>query len=112
MEVGNLDLRMADSRQEGIGNWDDSLIVMILLAQELKTIELERYWNPLLYIDNIITETKDSCWLTAVINSRAETYIMERRRTKGIFLENLELNDFPLDVQVCNGRCHWPHTVT
>ncbi|XP_064647158.1 gamma-aminobutyric acid receptor subunit gamma-3-like isoform X3 [Lineus longissimus] len=68
-------------------------------TEELKIIELEKYWNPLLYIDNIITETKDSCWLTATPNSRGEAYVMERRRIKGIFLENLELNDFPLDVQ-------------
>ncbi|CAH1788352.1 unnamed protein product [Owenia fusiformis] len=66
---------------------------------EIKHIELERYWNPLLYIDNIINETKDHTWLAATVNSRGEAYVMERRRIRGIFLENLELNDFPLDVQ-------------
>ena len=71
-----------------------------IIFQELKNIQLENFWNPLLYIDNILNETKDSTWLTATVNNRGEAYVLERRRVKGVFLENLELNDFPLDVQV------------
>lgn len=33
-------------------------------------------------------------------NDQNEVFIVERRRLRGIFLETLELNDFPLDVQV------------
>ncbi len=33
-------------------------------------------------------------------NQKGEAYIVEKRRVKGTFLENLELNDFPFDVQV------------
>ena len=68
--------------------------------QELKRIDLDRFWNPLLYIDNILSETKEATWLTATCNARGEAYVLERRRVRGVFLENLELNDFPLDVQV------------
>ena len=66
----------------------------------MKAVDLDRCWNPLLFIDNILNETKDQYWLTAEQNDRGETFIIERRKLKGVFLETLELNDFPLDVQV------------
>ena len=34
-------------------------------------------------------------------NEKGEAIVIEKRRVKGTFLENLELNDFPFDVQVC-----------
>nr|CDS33127.2 gamma aminobutyric acid receptor subunit [Hymenolepis microstoma] len=69
------------------------------LPDELGTADLERYWNPLCYIDNILSETKEVQWLSTSVSPRGEVYIIERRRIKGVFLETLELNDFPLDVQ-------------
>ena len=39
-------------------------------------------------------------WLSTFVGQNGEVYIVERRRIKGVFLETLELNDFPLDVQV------------
>lgn len=77
-------------------------------------MDFDTFWNPLLYIDNILSETKEATWLTATVNHKGEAYILERRRIRGVFLENLELNDFPLDVQVCVGvyflllDCWWP----
>lgn len=61
---------------------------------------MEQFWNPLLYIDNILSETKETQWMMAQRNDAGEVYLLERRRIKGLFLETLELNDFPLDVQV------------
>lgn len=72
----------------------------MLYFQELGTVDLERYWNPLCYIDNILSETKEVQWLSTTVGQGGEVYIIERRRIKGVFLETLELNDFPLDVQV------------
>ncbi|CAL8094473.1 unnamed protein product [Calicophoron daubneyi] len=68
-------------------------------TEELGITELEQFWNPLLYIDNILSETKDTQWLQAQKNEAGEVYLVERRRIKGLFMETLELNDFPLDVQ-------------
>lgn len=67
--------------------------------EEMKRIDLDKFWNPLLYIDNILSETKEATWQTVTCNARGEAYILERRRVRGVFMENLELNDFPLDVQ-------------
>ena len=64
-------------------------------------MDFDKYWNPLLYIDNILSETKEATWLVAQLEPNGhDVYIVERRRIKGVFLETLELNDFPLDVQV------------
>ncbi|KAK2151359.1 hypothetical protein LSH36_366g04034 [Paralvinella palmiformis] len=49
--------------------------------------------------NNVLSETKEATWLTATINNKGEAFVMERRRVRGVFMENLELNDFPLDVQ-------------
>lgn len=76
------------------------------IPQELKGIDLERFWNPLLFIENVLSETKEATWLTAIPNAKDEVFIFERRRVRGVFMENLELNDFPLDVQV---GCHYLH---
>ena len=70
------------------------------VTQELRQADLDRLWNPLLFIDNILSESKEATWLTATVNHKGEAYVMERRRVRGIFMENLELDDFPLDVQV------------
>uniref|UniRef100_A0A1I8GSY0 Neur_chan_LBD domain-containing protein n=1 Tax=Macrostomum lignano TaxID=282301 RepID=A0A1I8GSY0_9PLAT len=68
--------------------------------EELKTVDLEKYWNPLIYIDNILNETKEATWVVGQHDPlSSDVYIVERRRIKGVFLETLELNDFPLDVQ-------------
>ncbi|KAF7260988.1 hypothetical protein EG68_01796, partial [Paragonimus skrjabini miyazakii] len=69
------------------------------ITEDLTINELEQYWNPLLFIDNILSETKETQWLMAQRNETGEVYLLERRRIKGVFLETLELNDFPLDVQ-------------
>ena len=73
---------------------------LLSVTQELRQADLDRLWNPLLFIDNILSESKEATWLTATINHKGEAYVMERRRVRGIFMENLELDDFPLDVQV------------
>ncbi len=39
-------------------------------------------------------------------NEAGEAYVVEKRRVKGVFLENLELKDFPFDVQVSIDNIH------
>uniref|UniRef100_A0A1I8FD75 Neur_chan_LBD domain-containing protein n=1 Tax=Macrostomum lignano TaxID=282301 RepID=A0A1I8FD75_9PLAT len=58
-------------------------------AEELKSIDLEKYWNPLLYIDNILSETKEATWVVAQHDPlNSDVYIVERRRLKGRFPGN------------------------
>ncbi|VDO47265.1 unnamed protein product [Schistosoma margrebowiei] len=68
-------------------------------ASNLRKIDLQRCWNPLIIIDNILSESKEQHWIITERNEHDEIFIVERRRLRGVFLETLELNDFPLDVQ-------------
>ncbi|VDM33964.1 unnamed protein product [Hydatigera taeniaeformis] len=67
--------------------------------EELAKIDLSKCWNPLVYIENILTESKDQHWISAKMDDNGQVFVTERRRLRAIFLETLELNDFPLDVQ-------------
>ena len=69
-------------------------------VQHIEDIEWERYWNPKLYVENSLGEPQETIWQTLLFNGRGEATVYERRRIKGCFLENLELDEFPFDTQV------------
>ena len=75
-------------------------LLLPISFQNLRKIDLQRCWNPLILIDNILSESKEQHWITTMKNEQNEVFIVERRRLRGVFLETLELKDFPLDVQV------------
>jgi hypothetical protein len=47
-----------------------------------------------------VGDLKNDVWHKVVYDGIDTPMIYEMRKVKGIFLENLELNDFPVDVQV------------
>ncbi|XP_041374738.1 uncharacterized protein LOC121387632 isoform X2 [Gigantopelta aegis] len=61
--------------------------------------DFQKYWNPKLYIENTYGDPKEILRHRVNFNSRGEAFISEKRIIKGTFMENLELNDFPFDVQ-------------
>jgi hypothetical protein len=61
---------------------------------------LGHYWNPEVYIDNIIGEPKKTSSIHTEFDANEKAYIVERRRVKGTFIESMELFEFPFDVQV------------
>ena len=67
--------------------------------ENLKTVDYSELWSPLIYIENAISEQKDTTWQIAMLNERGEAFVSERRKIRGVFLEKLELQNFPLDVQ-------------
>ena len=69
-------------------------------SQNADEIEWDKYWNPKIYVENNLGEPKETIWQTLMFNARGEATIYERRRIKGCFLENLELDEFPFDTQV------------
>ncbi len=72
--------------------------------QDIDCFDPNKFWNPLLYIDNSVGDMKNDVWHKVVYDGMDTPMIYEMRKVKGIFLENLELNDFPVDVQVKNIR--------
>ncbi len=51
-------------------------------------------------MENNLGEPKETIWQTIMLNKVGEATVYERRRIKGCFLENLELDEFPFDTQV------------
>lgn len=68
--------------------------------QEPDDIDWKRYWNPKLSIDNLISESSDNKWQQLQWDRGGRGIVMEKRRLRGTFLENMELNEFPFDYQV------------
>ncbi|CAI9729320.1 cys-loop ligand-gated ion channel-like isoform X3 [Octopus vulgaris] len=65
----------------------------------LEGIDIKKYWSPKLYIENTLGDPKENIRHRVNFNDKGEAYIVEKRVIKGTFMENLELNDFPFDVQ-------------
>ncbi|BFZ21949.1 hypothetical protein BsWGS_24988 [Bradybaena similaris] len=62
-------------------------------------IDIKKYWNPKLYIENSYGDPKEMFRYRVVFNDKGEAFMSEKRTVKGTFMENLELDDFPFDVQ-------------
>ncbi|CAF1052001.1 unnamed protein product [Rotaria sordida] len=70
-----------------------------LKGTDIDCFDSNKFWNPLLYIDNSVGDFKNDVWHKVVYDGTDTPMIYEMRKIKGVFLENLELNDFPVDVQ-------------
>ncbi|XP_064598221.1 cys-loop ligand-gated ion channel-like isoform X2 [Liolophura sinensis] len=62
-------------------------------------IDWKKYWNPKIYIENTIGDPKEKISYRVLHNDEGHAFVVEKRRVKGVFMENLELDDFPFDVQ-------------
>ena len=76
------------------------VFVQFQSLQHIDDIEWEKFWNPKLYVENNLGEPQETIWQTLMFNAKGEATVYERRRIKGCFLENLELDEFPFDTQV------------
>ena len=74
-----------------------------MFVQTASEVEWKKLWKPKLYVDNSIGELKEDIWFTMYMSGTGEAYAVERRRVRGNFVENLELQEFPFDIQVK----HW-----
>ena len=64
------------------------------------SVDFASLWNPRLYIENVICEPHVKASLGVELAGEGEAFVTERWRCKTTFLENLELLEFPFDVQV------------
>ncbi|XP_041361591.1 gamma-aminobutyric acid receptor subunit rho-2-like isoform X1 [Gigantopelta aegis] len=65
----------------------------------LKTVNVEEYWNPHLHIENGKNSPTQSVRASLEFDHCHNAFIVEKRRIHGDFAENLELEEFPFDVQ-------------
>ena len=63
-------------------------------------IDWSQYWNPKLFIENAVGEPKSHSSHQVEYNASGEATMLERVRFKGTFLEQMELWEFPFDLQV------------
>ncbi|GFO50407.1 glycine receptor subunit alpha-3 [Plakobranchus ocellatus] len=56
-------------------------------------------WNPSIVIQNLLDTRFDKTWHQLEVTSIGEAFVLEKRRVKGTFAENMELYDFPFDTQ-------------
>ena len=80
--------------------------VLLFCSIQSESIEFNKFWNPKLYIENSLGDPKEQIRYRLLYNDKGEAFITEKRVIKGTFMENLELDDFPFDVQVLNPHCH------
>ena len=80
------------------------MLLPLVCYQELDDVKWEDYWVPKLIITNIDGDPdEDQVWHRAKIDPSSKKPIMiYRRRVRCKLKENLELKNFPVDVQVCN----------
>ncbi|KAL5019810.1 hypothetical protein ScPMuIL_002702 [Solemya velum] len=64
-----------------------------------KDVNFSQYWDPKLSIQNKMGTPKQSSWKVVRYGKEMEAYIVQKFQIKGIFSENLELQDFPFDIQ-------------
>ncbi|XP_045184248.2 acetylcholine-gated ion channel acc-4-like [Mercenaria mercenaria] len=61
--------------------------------------DFTQFWNPELVLQNVFEDPKEQIWHEVRYMQHGEAFIYEMRRVKGKFMETMELNDFPFDVQ-------------
>ena len=62
-------------------------------------MDLATFWNPMLYVDNILRCERETRDLSAK-DEEGVCWVTERRTVRGNFLQILELHHYPFDVQV------------
>ncbi|KAL4216777.1 hypothetical protein ACF0H5_024500 [Mactra antiquata] len=69
-------------------------------SKDAKTVtDFTKYWNPKIIISNSAPNASTKTWRALKMGKNGEAFITEKWRIKGVFAENLELHDFPFDVQ-------------
>ena len=72
----------------------------VISFHQKTSVDLKDYWNPEVYIDNVVGEPKRTSFINVEHDANGQAYIVEKRRVKGAFMETMELWEFPFDVQV------------
>ena len=83
---------------------------MYILLQNPNDIEWDKFWDPKIHVDNILGESKQNMWRTIHVDETGRVTVQEKRRVKAVFMERMELDQFPFDTQVstpCRKNAHF-----
>ena len=86
----------------GISHYNCKINEMLIFQwfQKNGPVNLNNFWGPKIFIENAIGDPKTTFSRMIDRSDTGETYVIERRRMRGTFMETLELWHFPFDVQV------------
>ena len=62
--------------------------------------DFSKYWDPKIHISNSAPNASLKSWKSLRLAKNGDAYIIQKFRVKGLFSENLELHEFPFDIQV------------
>ena len=65
-------------------------------SEYITDYDVKTHWNPMLYIENILTESKQTIDYCISADENSNQVITEFRVIKGVFWERLELENFPV----------------
>ena len=68
--------------------------------QDTATGDFSKYWDPKIIISNSATSASTKSSKSIRLAKDGKAFIVQKFRVKGIFTENLELHEFPFDIQV------------
>jgi len=101
LTVGDVDTKSQRFVSEVLiqAKWTEPKLEGVSDASELDSIP--DLWDPKLKIQNLeeIKGGRDEKWHTVKLGDKEPPVVIYRRRLKGSFYENMELKDFPRDVQ-------------
>ena len=76
------------------------LEIFFFLLKDAEKVDWSQCWDPKLDIQNMKGEPKVMKWRELEFGPEGEVFVVEKRRVKGAFYEQMELAHFPFDIQV------------
>lgn len=68
-------------------------------SKDLSVSDFSKYWDPKIHISNSAPNASLKSWKSLRLAKNGDAYIIQKFRVKGLFAENLELHEFPFDIQ-------------
>lgn len=68
-------------------------------SKDTATGDFSKYWDPKIMISNSATSASTKSSKSIRLAKDGKAFIVQKFRVKGIFTENLELHEFPFDIQ-------------
>nr|KAG5692699.1 hypothetical protein BaRGS_008562 [Batillaria attramentaria] len=98
LKIGEIDTLKEQFRAEVFvqARWREPALDHVTSVDDISWHSL---WNPQLQLENAMDDPKVTAWHDLKLSDSGEAYVLEKRRVKADFSENLELQNFPFDVQ-------------
>ena len=80
-------------------HWKEPALDKKFMGSGAEIPDWTNYWNPELYVENGLGDLKETIWYTVGHSETGKATVYQKRRTKGTFIEKMELMEYPFDTQ-------------